>query len=96
MDFSLIFLHDRLSRISVLERMQSWLLRHEKIARREQEEIFLPMTQVCSILAVMENSVLLMSWNSSHAKSDARTLNFRSDVTFVQPGKTPNDIRREP
>ena len=27
-------------------------------------------------------------------KSDARILNFRSDVTFAVPGKTPNDVRR--
>ena len=36
-------------------------------------------------LAVLENSVLTMGWDSSHAtlKSDIRTINFRSDATFA-------------
>ena len=27
-------------------------------------------------------------------KSDIRTLNFRSDITYAQPRKTSNDVRR--
>ena len=45
-------------------------------------------------LAVLENSVLHMVWDSSHVKSYVRTLNFRSDVTFAPPRKTLTDVRK--
>ena len=50
-------------------------------------------TEYVLFLAVLENSVLPMGWDSSHAtlKSDVRTLNFRNNVIFARPRKTQND-----
>ena len=58
--------------------------------------IFLPETDFVLFLAVLENSLLPNGLRqlTRDVKSDVRTINFISDVIFVPPRKTPNDVRK--
>ena len=54
-------------------------------------------TEFVLFLVVLENPVLPMGFYSSHAevKSNNRTLNYRIDIFFESPRKTPNDVRKK-
>ena len=61
-----------------------------------QEGNFLPMRQNLSYLAVLENCVSPMGWDSSHAKlkvSSELLISEVMSVSFPPPRKTPNDVR---
>ena len=53
-------------------------------------------TEFVVFIAVLENSAWPMDWDSSHATSTVTSefQNFRGDVTYLPPLKTPNDVRR--
>ena len=48
-------------------------------------------TDFVLFLAVLENELRQLTRD---VKSDVRTLNFKSDVTFAPPQKTPNDVQK--
>ena len=58
--------------------------------------IFLPETDFVLFLALLENSVLPNGLRqlTRDVKSDVRIISFISNVIFVPPLKTPNDVRK--
>ena len=69
---------------------------HTTYVVREETGLSYLFDRICSIFSGAGKFCLALGLGqlTRDVKSDVRTLNFRSDVTYALPRRTPNDIRR--